>query len=86
MAEIWDRTSEGSEESSVLERREERGEEEEGGREEGEEGEGREKPTHRLKTSDALVPLEPLKEALEGLPDQPERGGPTSAKGVLALQ
>ena len=68
-----------------MERRLERGAEEEGEGEEGEEGEGREEPTHRLKTSDALVPLEPLKEALEGLPDQSQGGGPTSAKGVLAL-
>ncbi len=71
-----------------MERRLERGEEEEeegGDGEEGGEEEGREKPTHRLKTSDALVPLEPLKEALEGLPDQSQGGGPTSAKVVLAL-
>ena len=68
-----------------MERREERGAEGEEEGEEGEEGEGREKPTHRLKTSDALVPLEPLKEAFEGLPDQSPGGGPTSARGVLAL-
>ena len=58
----------------------------EAGREEEEEERGREKPTHRLKTSDALVPLWPLKEALKGLPGLTLEGGPTSLSSALALQ